>query len=242
MADQVQLYTTSLPSPYVFTLDVLKVYGASEPDRVTKFPGIVHEMLDGTIAEQIAGGRRDITIDFNVMSAANRRKVVKWWLDPDRKINCLATIADALTVSQYTGGGLANDDWYYQVTAIDTIGHSIANTTAQLDTSEGSKHTMQLAWTASANARLYGIYRKQGAGGTWYLIDYSVTNSYDDDGSITDALAVRQEDPPSAVSSISVIATNELEFSWAHETELARMLTLELREASIFTPTAGFPV
>ena len=55
-------YNTSL----TVTLDVLAVRGASEPDRVSKYPGLVFDFLDGSIAEQVKGGRREITRRFSV--------------------------------------------------------------------------------------------------------------------------------------------------------------------------------
>jgi len=236
MADQASLYTTKLASPYVFTLDVLKVYGASEPDKLEKF-GVTHEMLDGSLSEQIAGGRRDITIEFQVMSLLNRRKVVKWFLDPDRKLQSLAGTPGNFNAVKATGTGLTAALHTYTVCAVDVIGHSIA-ATEDSDTTSGSDLRMALSWNAVTDARYYQIYRKIAAG-NWFLLDYTTSLTYTDAGTV----GLRDMGaglPPIATSSISVISSNELEFPWAFETELARMLTLELRDASIFTAANGF--
>jgi hypothetical protein len=71
------------------------------------------------------------------------------------------------------------------------------------------------------------------------LLDYTTELSYIDAGTVG-LRDLGAGDPPIAKSSISVITSNELEFQWANETELARLLTLELREASIFTAANGF--
>lgn len=236
MADTAQLkYNTSL----TVNLDVLAVHGAAEPDHVSKFPGIVHEMLDGSLAEQIAGGRREMSIDFQVMTVLNRRKVVLWWLDPDRQIVCLAATPASPNSELIAGGSLVNGTtYYYKLVAVDVIGNSIASSEVS-GTATVVYGSIRLTCTAVVNARCYKIYRKVSVGGTYQLFDYATTNSYTDDGTVT---ALRNETPPTATSVISVITTNDLEFAWAYETELARMLHLELREASIFLSASGFPI
>jgi len=121
MADQASLYTTTR----AITLDVLAVHGASEPDRLSKF-GVTHELLDGSLAEQIAGGRREISIDFNTMSTLQRRQVVDWWLNPDREIRSLAGTLQNPDVELITGGALTQGETYYfKVSAVDVIGEGV---------------------------------------------------------------------------------------------------------------------
>jgi hypothetical protein len=240
--DQAQFYTTKLPSPYTFNLDVLAVHGASEPDHISKFPGIVHEFLDGSLAEQIAGGRRNISMDFQVMTSANMRRVVLWWLDPLRTIKTLVGTPGSTTVNSHAGGSLANGTYYYEIRAIDVIGGGITTALGSNDTAGGGDQEMNISWAAVTGARSYAIYRKKDAG-HWFLLDYAIGVSYTDDGTATPLKDLGGAvNPPSAVDSISVITTNDLEFKWMFDTELARMLSLELREASIFTATQQFPV
>jgi hypothetical protein len=235
--DQAQLkYNTSV----TVNLNVLAVHGASEPDRVSKF-GVVHEMLDGSISEQIAGGRRAISIDFAVMTTLDRRKVVKWFLDPDRQIVCLMT-APTVTGTISAGGTLTGGvTHHYKVCAIDVIGHGAASAAFEIEVGPGGSEsllTVNLAWAAIANARSYAIYRSVDNEATYDLIDYSETNSYTDAGT---AIYVDGATVPSAATHIHVITTNELDFSWGNDTEVVRLLNVDLREASIFTMTDGFP-
>ena len=239
MADQARLYSADLPYPDYVDLDILAVRGASEPDSLTRFPGIIHEYLDGSLSEQIAGGRRNITIDFAIMTAAQRRKVVLWWLDPDRTVRSKLTAPTGLSASNANGGSLPLGTYHYKICGIDVIGHSAASSSANAD-SEATNNKINLAWTAVTGARRYKIYRSDDGGSNYDLLDYTESNSYTDDGSVT-ALAENVVVPSSA-SEISVVTTNELEFQWLDNTELHRMLTLELREDSIFTQAQQFPV
>jgi hypothetical protein len=230
--DQAQLkYQTSL----TVNLDVLKVYGIAEPDHLEK-SGLVHEMMNGTISEQIAGSRRCPKIDFQVMTALNRRKVVDWWLDPNRLIVCLATAPGKPTCTP-TGAGTLNGDFKYKISTVDMIGESACGTASDAVTL--GVQGCDLAWTnATSPFRYYKIYRSISPYSVWDLVDYSLVNSYSDPNNTYRAAVT----PPAAATQIAVITTNTLEFQWGYETELARMLTLELREASIFLPSAGFPI
>ena len=235
MADQASLYTATR----AITLDVLAVHGASEPDRLSKF-GVTHELLDGSLAEQIVGGRREISIDFKTMTILQRRQVVDWWLDPDRELRSLAGTPGTFVAASNTGGSLTAALHTYTVCAIDVIGNSIAATT-DADTTSGADLQMDLSWAAVTGARCYKIFRKIAAG-NWFVLDYTTGTTYTDDGSVTAYKDMGTDDPPVATSHIHVISTNELEFRWDGESEIGRFLSLELREASIFTSAAKFPV
>ena len=222
-------------------LDLLAVHGASEPDHVSKFPGITHEFLDGSLAEQIAGGRRNINIDFQVMTAINRRKIVDWWLDPLRQIVCLAAAPGSPQVSLINGGSLqAGSTYLFKISAVDAVGESAASTQVTTGVVGATDKTASLSWAAVTNARCYKIYGKEDAG-AWQLLRYVLTTS-DTIGGIWADEIFKTIDPLSSASVISVMTTNELEFTWAFETELARILSLELREASIFLSASGFPI
>lgn len=240
MPDQVQLkYQTSK----TVTLDILAVRGAAEPDSVSLFPAVLHEMLDGSLAQQIAGGRRNVEVSFQVMSGADRRKVVDWWLDPDRQIVCLASAPTITANTPIVGGSLTQGVvYYYKVCTIDMVGHSTASNESSQEAGPGgseTNRTIPVTWPTVANARSYKIYRKAGVGGTYKLLDYTPTNSYTDNGSVT---PLRDENPPASASTINVVTEESLEFMWGHGTELARLLTLRLRERTIFLSTDGFPI
>jgi len=240
MADQARLYSADLPSPNYVDLDVLAVRGASEPDSVSKFPGIIHEYLDGSLSEQIVGGRRNIQIDFAIITAAQRRKAALWWLDPDRQLR--STLSKPATPSGVVGsGGTLNGTYKFRICAIDTVNHSEVSDASGATTP--GVQAVTLSWTASSGARRYKVFRSHDADyDFWDLIDYSETNSYVDTGSTPLKANIATADLPGSTEHIHVIATNELEFQWLDNTELHRMLTLELREDSIFTQAQQFPV
>ena len=229
------------------TLQVLKVYGLSEPDRVSKFHGIVHEMLDGTLAEQVAGGRRNIKIDFQTMTPAQRRKVVKWWLNTPQVVESVMTQLTIGVGAAEPGGSLpASKTIRYSARALDVIGGGQCATPANSGTT-GSDNTVPVTITAISGARQYAIYRRNVTdGGNWLLIDYTTSLQDRDDGSITDADAVQDLGStsdailPAAADSINMIVPDDLVFQWGSDTELNRLLTIDGREASIFT--TDFPV
>jgi len=236
MADQASLYTATR----AISLDVLAVHGASEPDRLSKF-GVTHELLDGSLAEQIAGSRREISIDFNMMSILQRRQVVDWWLDPNRELRSLAGTPGSPAVTLVVGGSLTQGETYYfKISAVDVIGESIASAEVNTGAVGATNKIASLSWAAVTGARCYKIYGKESAG-AYQLLRY-VLGTSDTIGGIWANEIYKAATPPVAASHIHVISMNELEYPWAFETELARMLTLELREASIFTAAAGFPV
>jgi hypothetical protein len=95
-----------------------------------------------------------------------------------------------------------------------------------------------LTWNAVTGARYYKIFRKNAdeLAGAYGFLDYSLTNSYTDANAVAEVAGT----VPSANVSISVITEGTLEFEWGFDTELARMLSLPLREATIFLKEDGF--
>ena len=230
--DQVQLkYNTSETE----TVGVLRVYGASEPDIVEKF-GITHEMLDGSLLEQIAGGRRSPRIEFYIMTALQRRKLVEWWLDPDRLLVCVMTAPTGLSVQAGTGTMTGNR--YYRVAAVDIVGQGIAAASVSIVTAASGA---VLAWAAVSGARRYKIYRSDDAEATYDFLDYSETLAYTDTG-VTAYKTDIATASLGAASTIAVVSPGTLEFQWGNDVELERFATMELRETSIFSRTAKFPI
>ena len=127
MAQQVQLcYTPYGGAASTLNLDVLAVRGSAEPDGVQVFPSLRHEFLDGSLSEEIAGGRRNIEIVLAPVEALNRRKLVQFWLDPDRTIKTLVGQPGSFTSALSAGGSLlASKKYNYGVRAIDAVGGGI---------------------------------------------------------------------------------------------------------------------
>lgn len=247
MAQQVQLCYTVHPhtgSVLTLDLDVLSVRGAAEPDEVQVFPSLRHDFLDGSISEEIAGGRRNIELVLSVVtSALNRRKLVQFWLDPDRTIKSLAGKPGSFGASAGTGGSLTNVEHFYSVCAVDAVGRSEHATVATETPDANDKVT--LTWTAVTNARCYVIFRKV-TGGNWWIIDYSTANSYVDTGDIAagsglqDLGSTNESILPQVVTEIHVVRDSDsLISTWNSGFEGARSYTLRFNEASIFD---NFPV
>ena len=230
--DNVQLkYNTSLTE----TVGVLRVFGASEPDIVEKF-GITHDMLDGSLLEQIAGGRRSPRIEFYIMTALQRRKLVEWWLDPDRLLVCVMGLPTMLTVG--SGSGTLTGTFYYRVSAVDIIGEGAACASASaIYVASGGI----LSWVAVSGARRYKVYRSDDAEATYDFLDYVETPGYTDTG-ITAYKTDIATASLAAASTIAVVSPGTLVFDWGNDVELERFCTMELRETSIFTRANKFPI
>jgi len=223
------------------TIDVIAVHGAAEPDALELFPGVKHSFLDGSLSEQIAGGRRNIEVDFGPkVSAANRRNLVNFWLSSTKTLTCVcATPGTPTGASAGPSGALVNASVYlYKVTDIDAIGESVASAQLSWTVSDADHNGVTLSWTGSANRRCSKIYRKKDAG-AWKLLDYTTALTYTDMGALAEASLIAAT-PPVAASTISVVnASGQFSITWLNETELGRSVKLPLSEAAIFTT---FPV
>lgn len=97
--------------------------------------------------------------------------------------------------AQVTGGTLADDDYFYVVTARNADGGEtvISNEDSATVSGGGGNGSVDLTWTAVTNATDYRIYRSLTTGGPYGLLNVSVTNSFTDDGSDSPGAA-----PPTA--------------------------------------------
>ena len=68
-----------------------------------------------------------------------------------------------VTATAAAGGSLANQTWYYKVTAVDALGETIGSTEASAATS-GTNNSVNIAWSAAAGAVSYNVYRGAAAG------------------------------------------------------------------------------
>jgi len=244
MADQAKLSYSS--GALSVTLTVLSVKGAAEPETLSKFPGIIHNLLDGSLAEQNAGARQNPIIAFQVMTMLQRRQVVDWWLDTTRTLDSVITAPGTPTGSPYSAGGYLNGNYKYKVAAIDNVGYSACGSQSNAISSGTTDGKIAIDYTGVTNARGYKIFRSISPYSVWNVVGYSEGLTFSDSG---DALGIGAASvylasvtPPTANSALAVVTANELEFEWAFETELARMLTMELQASSIFLTAAKFPV
>lgn len=164
------------------TLDVelFNFRGMSEVDDVEQFPDLKHVMMDGSLAREVAGGRRNFDLVIRVLDdPATSRKLFAWFLDTAGTLTSLAatptTLAAAAATGSITGTG------HYIVTNVDAVGESALPTeVSRAMVGAGTK----LTWDAMAGSHFYKIYRQMDSG-PWFVLDYSTTNSYTDSGAVT---------------------------------------------------------
>jgi hypothetical protein len=95
-------------------------------------------------------------------------------------------VADLAGTPVTSGGSLADDTYYYVVTAIDPYGEGkLSNETAETITGGGGAGKVNLTWTDIADATLYRVYRGTTSGSyTGYY--ETATNSFTDTGAAFD--------------------------------------------------------
>ncbi len=87
--------------------------------------------------------------------------------------------------AETSGGTLADDTYFYYVTAVNDNGETTVSNEEEVELAGGSgSGSIDLTWDIVTGADTYNIYRGT-ATGTEELLDSSATNSYTDDGSET---------------------------------------------------------
>lgn len=81
------------------------------------------------------------------------------------------------------GGVLAEADYLYRIASVTVMGEQVAAAavTGSVESGEG---TVNLSWSADANAKLYYIFRKPSTSGTYQLIDIIPALAYDAEGTV----------------------------------------------------------
>lgn len=216
--------------------------GMAEPDEVEMFPDVLHEMLDGSLARQIIGGRRNFEIVLAITyDALDRRKLTAWFLDEDATISCLAaaptTFAGA--IGGPTGSLVDSSTYLYKAATIDAVGYSAASAQVTWNVSDVDHKTAILTWDAMTNGRLYKIFRKKDSE-AWKVLQYSTTNRYVDDGTVTPWIS---EDPPAAADVISYVQESSKMVSvFENGFQGSRRYSFRLKEAALMPGRNVFPV
>lgn len=98
----------------------------------------------------------------------------------------LTAITD-LAATKVTGGSLSDDEYFYEVTAVDVNGVESLISNEDSDTTETTNNTVRLTWTAVDGALSYNVYRSTTTatyGATSFLANVTAA-TYDDDGSVS---------------------------------------------------------
>lgn len=114
-----------------------------------------------------------------------------------------------------TGGGFALGDglYRYKIASITLYGEQVAGT-ADSDTVTTATHdTVDLSWTADANAKLYAIYRtlagEADADANYDLIDIIAAKTYNSDGSVNTNVAAYSDTGLTGLSNIHPMASGD---------------------------------
>jgi hypothetical protein len=212
--------------------------GMGEPDEVEMFPDLKHVMVDGSLARDIIGGRRNFEIVLVVITnPADKRKLVPWFLDPAAQLIGLAGTPGSLTSLLVAGGGLdAGSTFLYRVASIDAVADGIA--AAQVsETTDFARQTISLTWNPVTNNRVYKIFRKKDAE-AWKVLDYTTALSYTDDGSIDPWIV---ESPRDAAAAIDYVQENtKMVATWLNGFRGSPQYSFRLNEATLM-PNNVFP-
>jgi len=103
-------------------------------------------------------------------------------LESDFVVPASTSTSPAVTGTKAAGGSLADGVYLYQISSVTLFGEQIAGT-ADGDTTETTNNTVNLTWTADANAKLYMIWRKKDSE-DYKLLDIIAAKTYDSAGTV----------------------------------------------------------
>lgn len=99
------------------------------------------------------------------------------------------TTSPTLTATAAAGGSLADDEWFYCISSVTVAGEQKPSAIVS-DTTATTNNSVDLSWTADANAKLYYIYRSTtNSYDTMELLAVIPALTYDADGNVTGATA-----------------------------------------------------
>lgn len=89
---------------------------------------------------------------------------------------------DLEATTENSGGGLADGDHFYVVTAVNSEGESIATAPLKVTLAAGGDGVVNLTWTALAGANSYRVFHGTVEGGPFSFLAEVVPTAYKDDG------------------------------------------------------------
>lgn len=99
-----------------------------------------------------------------------------------------STSPSDMTDTAAAGGAMADGDYAYQIASVTMEGEQVAAAATAGATTETTNNSVDLAWTADANALLYMIFRQVGGTGEFNLIDIIPALTYDAAGTVNGAV------------------------------------------------------
>lgn len=109
------------------------------------------------------------------------------------------------------GGALIDGDWNYRISSVTLWGEQTAAAELGTDiTTATTNNSVDLTFTADANAKLYMIWRQDGGGaGDYGLLDIIPAKTYNADGSISGTVATYSDEGARAVKAVKPLETDE---------------------------------
>jgi len=99
------------------------------------------------------------------------------------------------------GGALADDEWFYSISSITAHGEQIMSATEDSDTTETTNNSVDLAFTADANALLYMIWRGT-VTAELFLLVIIAAKTYNADGSLLSTVATYSDEGAKTPSTV----------------------------------------
>lgn len=212
--------------------------GMGEPDEIEMFPDLKHVMVDGSLARDIIGGRRNFEIVLVVMTnPADKRKLVPWFLDPAAQLICLASTPGSLTSDLQAGGSLVPASVYqWRVASIDAVADGVAAAYVT-ETADWARQQVNLTWDPVTNNRVYKIFRKKDAE-AWKVLNYTTGLSYLDNGSVEPWMVADPRDVPCAIDYVQ--ENTKMVATWLDAFRGSPQYSFRLNEATLM-PNNIFP-
>lgn len=246
-------YTPPGGSISTLMCDVYSCKGLFRPDELKPFPAIKNQYIDGTSDSQVQTGIPMITIDlemgqFNSQvpmkgNFANDKSIQLWYwaLDNAKTVDLGLTVPTPTANNTGTSTALANNTYYYVVSAVDSLGETIAPDAKEVSVTITDYTTQEPKITIPniTNAASYRIYRSTTThtyGGTCFLAEVAVAAGantvYLDAGIVALSTGTRR-----TVTIKSVVLEDVSKFmnTWENDRQLSKHYILRLQAASPIT-------
>lgn len=131
-------------------------------------------------------------------------------LESDMLVPAAATTSPTVDGAIAAGGSLPDGDWSYRIASVTMNGEQIGGTASATDTTATTNNSVDLTWTADANAKAYMIFRQAGGSGDYQLIDIIPAKTYDSAGTVNGSVEAYTDDGSlSAISQVIPLEAGE---------------------------------
>lgn len=246
-------YTPPGGSLSSLTCDVYSCRGLFRPDELKPFPPIKNEYNDGTSESQVQVMIPMITVDlemgqFNVQipmsgNYANDKQIqlMYWALDNAKTIDTALTIPTPTADNSGTSTALANDTYYYLVSAVNSLAETAAPDAKEVTVTitNNAAEEPKITIPNITNAASYRIYRSTTThtyGATSFLKEVAVTAGANtvvlDDGLTALSAGTRR-----TTTAVNVVLDDVSRFmnNWENARQFSKHYIIRLQRAASIT-------